>query len=214
MCECIVYDFVELMLLMGVLCSWLCILNLLCSISHFLGVVLIITQYAYVFWGVWWVKSFYCRCITSNTRALPHVSLLFWEKKALLPFGEVGLASSLDMVFKVVVDLVCMSISKAFIPMCWEIAIGVLFSLLVVRVLRFLPMLLFVHLKPLKFVFKHSPYLQRACLMGFPSFMHQKESLGKWCKFSDAVVFCSHLLFLVSRMLNFNLLLVAAFIGG
>ncbi|KAL5818907.1 hypothetical protein ACOSQ4_022749 [Xanthoceras sorbifolium] len=80
--------------------------------------------------------------------------------------------------FKVVVDLVYVytSISRPLVPMCWEITIGISFSLQVAHLLRFLPKSLSVHSKPLKSGFKHTPISLRDWLMGFPSFMHQKES--------------------------------------
>ena len=80
-----------------------------------------------------------CRCTQSGKTAFPHASLLCWGNKALLPFGEVGLASSLDMVFKEAVDLVYMNTSRGFTPISSLTTIEVSFSSLAVHLLKYLP---------------------------------------------------------------------------
>lgn len=115
-----------------------------------------------------------CSCIQSSITAFTHVSLLYWESKALLLFGEVGLPSSLDMVLKVGADSVSTSTSNRFTPISWSAATGAWFFFSAVLLQKHLQMLHFALLKPLKSGFKHGRTLQKAWLMASLKYMHQK----------------------------------------
>lgn len=64
----------------------------------------------------------------SNTVAFYQGLVLSGKSKALLLFGEDGLASSLVTVFKVDANLVSMNILRGFMRMHWSIKTRVLYS--------------------------------------------------------------------------------------
>lgn len=118
------------------------------------------------------------RWTRSSITAFPLVLLPYWESKALLPFGEVGPPSSLDMASKGLVGLVSMNTLRGFTLAWWWTATEVSFSFLAVLLLKYWPMWHSAHLKPLKSGFKRSPVMLKAWLMAFQSYTHQKAFMG------------------------------------
>ncbi|KAH7566141.1 hypothetical protein JRO89_XS08G0102100 [Xanthoceras sorbifolium] len=173
------------------------------SIIHLVGDLILAMVFSV--WGVLTLNELSHFIVGASHQIQEHCLMFHYSVERRRPAFWRGWAGKFfGYCFKVVVDLVYVytSISRPLVPMCWEITIGISFSLQVAHLLRFLPKSLTVHSKPLKSGFKHTPISRRDWLMGFPSFMHQKESSGKRCKNSDMLY--RELVPLLGRNLQFK----------